>query len=274
MSSPNPTIPAGFFVVAREPGAEHPALPTWANDAQNPAGLECDADIAVERRDVEAVPGAFQLLDVLSRPECSRLVALSEALGYLPDAAVSLPRAIRHNDNVTWVADESTTDILWRRCAARTNERPDQHAGRQAVGLNARFRFYRYRPGDFFKPHTDGAWPGSRVVDRELITNAFDDRFSQLSFIVFLTDDYVGGSTQFYLDPDQPFRPARGNGPARVVDVRTPAGGVLCFPHGLHPLHCLHSSETIVSGTKYIIRSDVLFGNEAPGGTAADPGSA
>jgi hypothetical protein len=45
----------------------------------------------------------------------------------------------------------------------------------------------------------------------------------------------------------------------RQVDVRTPAGSVLCFPHGMHPLHCIHSSEPIFSGVKYIIRTDVLF---------------
>ena len=44
-----------------------------------------------------------------------------------------------------------------------------------------------------------------------------------------------------------------------LVNIRTPKGGVLCFPHGLHPLHCLHSSNTITSGIKYIIRTDVLF---------------
>ena len=29
--------------------------------------------------------------------------------------------------------------------------------------------------------------------------------------------------------------------------------------HGHHPLHCLHSSAEITSGTKYIIRTDLLF---------------
>jgi hypothetical protein len=43
------------------------------------------------------------------------------------------------------------------------------------------------------------------------------------------------------------------------VDIRTPLGAALCFPHGMHPLHCLHSSQAIQSGVKYIIRSDVLF---------------
>jgi hypothetical protein len=43
------------------------------------------------------------------------------------------------------------------------------------------------------------------------------------------------------------------------IDIRTPTGSILCFPHGMHPLHCVHSSVPITNGTKYIIRSDVLF---------------
>ena len=252
-------MPESFYVVAREPGAEHPALPTWANDASNPADLAVNSANVVERREIDAVPGAFQLLNVISTAECQRFIELTESLGYLPDAAVSLPRSIRHNHNVTWVVDESTIDILWQRCAGLMTGNPDLFAGKRAVGLNARWRFYRYQHGDFFKPHTDGAWPGSKVVDHELITNAFTDRWSQLSFIMFLGDDYNGGHTQFYLNKDNPSLPARGGEPAIEINVRTPAGAVLCFPHGLHRLHCLHSSEAITRGTKYIIRSDVLF---------------
>ena len=186
------TARGAFFVVAREAGAEHPALPTWANRQPNPAALAQDHAIAVVREEVERVPGAFQLLNVLTAAECERLIALGEALGYLPDAAVSLPRAIRHNDNVTWVADTRTTDILWQRTKGLFGDIIPGVSSPPALGVNARFRFYRYAQGDFFKPHTDGAWPGSAVIDDELITNAYPDRYSQLSFIVFLNDDYDG----------------------------------------------------------------------------------
>jgi hypothetical protein len=259
MSNAPNAITDTFYVVAREPGAEHPALPTWANDKDNPAGLSVDSPEVIERRKVEAVSGAFQLLNVLSAPECQRFIELTESLGYLPDAAVSLPRTIRHNDNVTWVADQTTADILWQRCANLMTLNLGLFSGKRAVGLNARFRFYRYQHGDYFKPHTDGAWPGSKVVDHELITNAYSDRWSQLSFILFLSNDYSGGHTQFYVDKLNSSEPARSNDNADVINVRTLAGAALCFPHGTHRLHCLHSSEAITSGTKYIIRSDVLF---------------
>merc|ERR1712238_361435 len=102
-------------------------------------------------------------------------------------------------------------------------------------GLNAKFRCYRYSEGDYFKPHTDGAWPGSRCDVAEdpatgearlrFLQDAYGDRISQLTFLVLLSEDYVGGATRFVQLP--------GGDPD--VQVRTPVGGTLCFPHGHHP---------------------------------------
>jgi hypothetical protein len=238
-----------YYVIACQPGAENPSIPTWACNRDNPANLAADAPGKVSRHEVTGVPGAFQLLHLLSAAECARLVAMTETLGYLADAAVSLPRSIRHNDSATWIADDVTVACLWRRCAALIRK-SDDFEGKQPLGLNARFRFYRYGAGDFFAAHTDGSWPGSRVVDGKLIDNAYADRWSQLTFLLFLSDDFEGGATRFHIDPADT---------TRVVDLRTPLGGALCFPHGMHPLHCVHASQPIRAGTKYIIRSDVLF---------------
>ncbi len=251
--------PEHFYVVAREPGAENPAIPTWACRNSNPARLAVEYAGSVSRREIDAVPGVFQLLNVVSSEECSRLVRLTESLGYLEDAAVSLPRSIRHNHNITWIADDETTEIIWNRCRPLMLDSAGIFFGKQALGLNSRFRFYRYNEGDYFSPHTDGSWPGTRVVDGELVGNAFPDRWSQLSFLLFLSDGYEGGATRFYRDRGTRTQAATGGDEESVVDIRTPIGGVLCFPHGTHPLHCLHGSEAITSGSKYIIRSDVLF---------------
>lgn len=248
-----------FYVVAREPGAENPAIPTWANDCANPAGLARAPATAVERVPVAGVPAAYQLLNVLSPEECLQLIQLSESLGYLEDAAVSLPREVRHNDNVVWVVDDTTHDVLWQRVVDLVSRDVAVYQSRKPMGLNARFRFYRYNEQDYFRFHSDGAWPGSRVVNGELIANAYDDRYSQASFLFFLNGDYEGGATRFLVNATDNRRPLQRAAELAEVDVRTPAGGVLCFPHGAHPLHCVHSSEPIVSGTKYIIRTDLLM---------------
>jgi len=235
-----------FYVVAREPGAENPSLPTWTSHSQNPTGLATEAPFIVSRKEIPEVPGAFQLLNVFSQQECQAFIDTTEALEFLPDAPVSLARNIRHNDNVTWVVDETTDQLIWQRCGHLFTDADHLFEGRKPVAINARFRFYRYKEGDFFKFHTDGAWPGSRVINQQLVGNAYPDRYSEMTFLILLSEDFDGGETRFRVNNEN-------------IDIRTPAGSVLCFPHGMHPLHKVHSSVPITRGTKYIIRSDVLF---------------
>ena len=241
-----------FYIVAKESGAENPEIPTWASYTENPVGLISRSDNNVERIEVDKVPGAFQLTNILSVTECEQMISVSELLGYVPDAAVSLPRSIRHNDSLTWVVDDSTSNLIWARCKPYLDRNHSLFYDCKPLGLNNRFRFYRYGEGDYFSPHTDGSWPGSRIVDQKLVHNAYDDRWSQLTFLLFLNDNFEGGSTEFQI-------PGASGRASDTIAVRTPQGGVLCFPHGAHPMHCLHSSEQITEGTKYIIRSDVLF---------------
>lgn len=251
---------ADFFVAALEPGAEHPALPAWGNHQVNPANLSDTFDIRdIERHELTQVPGAFQLFNVLTKGECEKLITISEQLGFLPDAAVSLPRSVRHNDSLTWIVDEQTDGIIWQRIAHLMDDRQAIFGGSKALGINARFRFYRYNPDDYFKPHSDGSWPGSRIINDELIANAYPDRYSQMTFLILLSEDFQGGETRFLVNADDPTKPATSNDNVKNVDIRTPAGGILCFPHGMHPLHCIHSSVPITDGVKYIIRTDVLF---------------
>lgn len=237
---------ANFYVVGKEPGHTAPDLPVWTSIEPGSVSFDESPVAAIERKDLSEVPGAFHLLNVLSVEECDRFMQISEALGYHDDAPVSLSRRVRHNDNFNWIVDESVDGPIWDRC--RSFFAPSLFDGRHPLGLNARFRFYRYGKGDFFNPHTDGAWPGSRVVDGRLLADAYGDRLSQMTALIFLSDGYGGGRTLFQ------------TGPASIVPVHTPKGAILCFPHGRHPQHCVHAGEVVTAGQKYIIRTDVMYG--------------
>ena len=252
-------IQNSFFVAAYEAGAENTPVATWASAVENPLSLPFTYDKSVQRVDLDTVPGAFQLLELLSEDECKRFITATEALGYTQDASVSLPRNVRHNENLVWVVDDTTHDLIWDRCKTFMQDNKNIFNAKMPLGLNKRFRFYRYGKGDFFKPHTDGAWPGSSVIDKKLIQNAYPDRYSQMTFLILLSDGFTGGETAFYVDKNNPQRPAKRTEDVKIVEVKTPVGGVLCFPHGSHALHCLHGSREILSGVKYIIRTDVLF---------------
>lgn len=248
-----------LYIVEHESGAESDQIPLWASACENPAQLAAETKLSPKLKPIEQVPSAFQLLDVLSTSECQALIDLAEQMSFNKDAAVSLPRHIRHNDSLTWVVDETTESMIWNRCKSLMAGGIEAISGLTPIGINARFRFYKYQQGDYFKPHIDGSWPGSRIIDGRNVHNAYPDRWSQMTFLIFLSDDFSGGETQFWVNADDPTKPANRAEKASLVNVRTPAGSVLCFPHGRHPLHCLHSSEVVEQGIKYIIRTDMLF---------------
>ena len=190
---------ADFYVVIKEPGHTDPDLPVWTCIEpgciiyyERPAAV-------IECKDLSGIPGAFHLLNVLSAEECDRFGQISEALGYHSDAPVSLSRSIRRNNNFNWIVDESVDGPIWDRC--RSFFGVSVFNSQHPLGLNARFRFYRYSKGDCFNPHTDGAWPGSRVVNGQLVADAYGDRLSQMTALIFLSDGYEGGHTLFRAYP-------------------------------------------------------------------------
>jgi len=252
-----------FYIAAHEAGSTRGNLPLWANTNQNPITLTSTPQQTITKKMIEQVPGAFQLFNVLSPQECDTLIHISEHMGYTEDAAVSLKRNIRHNMNVNWITDNTTEQILWSRLSpllkSSLQNNHTYSLGKTPLGLNQRFRFYRYEKGDYFATHTDGAWPGSRMIDNTPVTDAFGDRHSLFTCLIFLSENYSGGATTFLVDPTNPTKPARTLEGANTVAIKTPKGGMLFFPHGQHPLHCLHSSALINQGVKYIIRTDVLF---------------
>lgn len=249
-----PPTPPTVSVVTYEYGHTGRSLPTWACTEAGSIEFEPFSPV-VTCKMLPDVPGAFVLENVLSSSECDQLVSITEAMGFDPDAPVSLPHDFRHMDNVNWVVHHTIAATLFDRTVKVLPAHAAEVApGAEAIGLNARFRCYRYREGDYFMPHTDGSWPGSLVSksgtgELELHRDAWGDRWSQYTFLILLSDDYQGGQTLFY---------PRGvdDGP---IGIKTPKGGALCFPHGNHPMHLKHAGEKVTSGVKRMIRTELLY---------------
>ena len=248
-----------FQLLTRESGSERRDLPIWVSTPETIRWSETFGPVA--RTEVPGVQGAFVLSNVLSVEECTQLLQLSEAMGYTEDAPVSLGRHIRRNENCVWLADDSLWQPIWRRVAEHM---PPRVEGGAPAGLNQRWRLYKYGTSDVFKIHSDGSWPGSKadVANGVVVRDAYRDRWSQLTFLLYLDDDYDGGETTFVVDGEG--RPAmpRGNmisGDAQLRGVRVAQGSVLCFFHGEHELSMLHEGSEVTRGVKHIVRSDVLY---------------
>jgi hypothetical protein len=245
-----------FSVVHSVPGADRKppsaySLEIFATAPQTIRLTDCPSAREQRRRlDVPGVPGAFLMTNILSPRECARIVSVAEQIGYKPDAVDNI-------DNIVWLADSTFWQPLFARCEPLL---PSQLGDCKLRGINARFRLFRYYPGAVYRPHIDGAWPGSGLVDGKFTDDAFaqtDRRYSKLTFLVYLNDvgGSGGGSTTFFLPNRE-----RGFGHIEARSVEPRQGHVLCFPHGDAAGSLVHEGSAVnPGGVKYIIRSDVLY---------------
>ena len=167
--------------------------------------------------------------DFLPREACAGLVERAEAVGFV---AATINRAggtemrpdLRNNTRLI-LDDPSLAASLFDRIRPHVPEW--MYGDARVAGVNERFRFYRYHPGQRFVRHFDGSFRRSAREE------------SQLTFMVYLNDAAQGGATRF-LDLD--------------VDVTPATGTALLFQHRL-----LHEGAEVTSGVKYVLRTDVMY---------------
>ncbi len=165
---------------------------------------------------------------VFSPSECTEAIARMEALE--PEIATInarggpvLDRGIRNNDRVIF----DDIDLAARLFDRIRPHIPARLMGKEPVGVNERFRGYRYREGQRFAPHYDGSFLRS-PRERSLLT-----------FMIYLNEGFEGGETDF-LELRQKISPRTGQ--------------ALLFQHFL-----LHEGCILKRGTKYALRSDIMY---------------
>jgi hypothetical protein len=128
--------------------------------------------------------------------------------------------------------------------------------------VNKRMRFLRYRAGNFFRPHCDGPYGETGPNGEALRTwftvhvylNDSKDGIEEDPAVMSLTKEerdekrkeveLVGGATDFLSSDEE-----------RKISVHPRAGRVLLFQHR----RLYHSGADVFAGTKYTVRTDVLF---------------
>lgn len=168
----------------------------------------------------------FTIANFLSQAECDELIALAEAHGFEAATVRTLsgPQSMEkvRNNERTMLHGPVWKERLWARLASENL--PILDGNSKAVGLPADLRFYKYSAGERFKMHKDGPWKEGGLT-------------SKLSFLVYLNDAFTGGRTDF-----------------REFIVQPVTGMALLFIHDTW-----HEGEKVVAGTKYVLRSDVLY---------------
>ncbi|GAX21775.1 hypothetical protein FisN_31Lh064 [Fistulifera solaris] len=194
---------------------------------------------------------AFTLRSLLTRPVCETLIEEFETtLGF-----ASFQAGKNHHGALQIVVPEDTCQILSNAL------RPFCREAHEMVGINRRWRVYRYASGtnQHFAPHIDSAFPPSGHNGRELVWDISAGTIvSRLTLLIYLNDDFVGGETNFYSQQGD-----------IIASVRPEAGSCLVFPQavGEEALDYarshwpLHEGSPVRSGPrpKYVIRSDVML---------------
>jgi hypothetical protein len=177
----------------------------------------------------------FVIRDFLPAEECEALIQRSEGMQYEPGTVADhVIEDVRNNERV--ILDDPVLAESLFSCARP--HLPARLDGRDLVGFNERFRFYRYSPGQTFKPHRDGAHHRYEQLER-----------SELTFMIYLNGEATGGETNFFADMRQAFerRP--------FLTVRPERGMALVFVHRIW-----HEGAVMRGGRKYVLRTDVMDG--------------
>jgi prolyl 4-hydroxylase len=162
--------------------------------------------------------------NILSAEECDAFIRLTEGAGYehAPIGGGTLIRPEVRNNGRVMIDDPALATALWKRLSRHLPEVSYEY---RVIGLNERFRYYRYDVGEYFKWHRDGAFVRSHF-ERSLFTA-----------MVYLNDDFEGGATDF--------------GAVKITPRR---GMALLFEH-----QQLHQGATVTQGRKYVLRTDVMY---------------
>jgi prolyl 4-hydroxylase len=116
----------------------------------------------------------FVLHDFLSAEECGALIRRSRyGLGTVGGV---IAEGMRNNERVL-IDDKSLATSLFDRAEPWL---PKEVEGRRLVGFNERWRFYRYRPEQTFRPHRDGSY---------LLFQTYEQ--SEVTFMIYLKLDLL-----------------------------------------------------------------------------------
>lgn len=160
--------------------------------------------------------------------ECKGFISFSEQQGY-GEAMIRaregevVNKSVRDNDRVIW-DNQTFANQLWELVKDIV---PSDIDGCEPIGLNERFRFYRYKDGQQFKPHVDAPFKRSET------------ELSKLTLLIYLNEDFEGGETTLILENKN------------IV----PKEGMLF----LFEQKIMHCGRPVTSGTKYVLRTDVMY---------------
>ena len=263
------------------PPSVSPTDQSWDNAfLQRPSPPNCTADtIDFSTTGIPQYKGAFAILihNLLTRDECAAFLRAAvathgntweQAMVNVGEGRQQLVSDVRNCDRIIW-DDVEIASRIQRRIMPHlpaeivtlkskgsiTGHGPVKRNETWRISrLNERLRMLKYTSGMFFREHCDGTYVTPDRKEVSFLTvhlylnggGAEDKTESDDSAKELPKDDMPleGGSTRFF-----------GHNMIDHFDIRPEAGSCLVFQHR----NLLHSGEDVIQGTKYTMRTDVLY---------------
>lgn len=168
--------------------------------------------------------------NVLTKNECRQIIQFSEDVGY-HQAQINIlggkkTNKKRRNNSRFVFKNAQLASQIWN----AIDRFIPRFSGFQSTGLSSKFKIYRYHPGEKFNWHQDG------VVSKTMY------ELSKLTLLVYLSDGFQGGATEFS---------ALKGEDRKIIPI---TGSALIFPHKM-----LHQGGELKTGIKYVLRNDVFY---------------
>lgn len=176
---------------------------------------------------IELHPQIFLIENFLSDSQCDHYIGMTQDKVF-EEAKINMggrqmmSKGIRNNDRLM-IFDNDLAKNLFEKAVEFL---PQTHEDYKVLDFNEMFRIYKYSSGQRFKMHHDGSY----------IRNENEKSF--YTFLIYLNDDFEGGKTEF----------------ENLFTVAPKKGSALVF---YHPLR--HEGKTLISGLKYVLRTDVMY---------------
>lgn len=237
------SLPMGGFVAnSRIHALVGPVIDTDTPVAALPPSVRTDIDLGGLL--------AFVIDNVVSDAVADRIVAITEQMGYRPEApGIQTAPGMRMNKSVHWVADDALMARIFAGIGPLLPAQMDGDALHPA--LSQRLNMYRYDNNDIFNRHTDGDWPGFGLSADGTRMVEWPGLRSKLTMLLYLNgpeQGVQGGQTRLY-------RPDGG-----AVDVTPRKGAALFFRHGFGRSSVLHEGCRVLGDVpKYVARINVLY---------------
>lgn len=183
----------------------------------------------MENKIVSHAPGVVSIGDFWSKEQCDTMIAHASSIRAFPEKEV-FPNQLTLDDNLD---SRDMFKAAFRDTALAVDIYQQIHPFIRNLSVNSfvpsgihpDFRVYKYIPGQEFKRHKDG---------RKTIS---DSEYSIFSLLIYLNDDFGGGTTCF-----------------DSCEIKPVQGYATFFPH-----EYLHSGSVVESGCKYVFRGNILF---------------